>query len=698
MKKLFIFPIVAVVFLVYFYLTRSDSISEKRVYLKVEQNLVLPIGDGSAPFQSKKFATKKLKHLTIANEQCNERGLDFSNQVQNIHQVLIQALEFELKQGKSERELLAYSNQYKTFYDSYDDLLRQAQINIEKVKYNYTSSVDILYDWNGLSVIDGFSSQQIPKIVQRLKKFEDKSNRISIELKLDDNISKSDVYDLLDNSENFNTYLESPFEISSSSVISPSILFVLTATQLTIDEFEQAISMQSFTVNDVAVAIMNEMPFEYLELLITQTKSIEDLPIIIQEHYDSYKNVADIAASKHNVKLLKLLEGYGVKASDEAGIITAMDIAIVNLPHKAESYKNLESFPDKYLDTLSYLNRKGYKAHGKTYQNESETFVKFKVPNGRGYSSYEVLASNLRDYLFKIELIDGSSNIHQLSPDDSLVSKAIETIKIKKTVLDDKSESCKSIRKELLSEEGFADSGDAYDLIYEIEQNKEYIPERLHEIDPVLVNLWRESNENRSKQSKNSSHFIAFLKEKNYQQALDYSASTPLTARETDVLLMSLIRNIEDIAPIWNARVSPLSPSTLFAFKFLDDDKWELLMNVGFDFSIKDKSGNDIFSASVIDYPKAIKFLLDNGFKPEVEGLGMDALDILLEETYEKGRLNPNLGKIVNAIKSFEPSHYSRVARIKKFFPDEYEKLIKINKKLEPIGEVQINRFRMPTY
>jgi hypothetical protein len=695
MKKLTIFVIAAVAFLAYVYLTKDGSNLEKVGNNNVQSNLLQTIDSGAASYQSKKFATKKLKKLAIVNEQCKERNLDYSNQVQNIHKVLIQALEFELIQGKSERELLAYSNQYKTFYDGYDDLLLQAKLNIEKAKYNYTSSVDILSDWNGLSVINGFSSLNIPIIVQGLKAFEGKSNGLSMNLELVDSINKSDVYDLLDNSDNFNTYLESPFGISSSPVISPSVLFVLTATQLDIDEFEQAITLQSFTVNDVAIAIMNNMPYEYLELLITQTKSIEDLPVIVQGRYDSYVNLADIAVSKHNVKLLTLLESYGVNATNEAGIITAMDIAIMNLPSEAEAYKNVASFPDKYLDMLSYLHRKGYKAHGMTYQNGSETVVSFKAPNRRNLQISKVLEPKLRDYLYQIELIGGSYNIHQLSPDDSLVSNAIETMEIRKTALNDKSKSCESIRKELLAEEGFADNREAYDLINDSKKSKENIAERLHEIDPVLVNLWRASNATSSASSDKDSTFNALLQKGGYQQALDYSASKPLTTQETDILLISLIQNIDDIAPIWNARVSPTPPSGLLAFKYLDAEKWQLLLNEGFDFSIKDKFGNGIFLASVLNSPKAVTFLLDNGIKPETEILGLDALDLLLEESYEKGRLHPNLGQILDAIKTFEPSHYSRVARIKKFFPKKYEKLIIINKNLEPSDTVKINRFRL---
>ncbi len=50
---------------------------------------------------------------------------------------------------------------------------------------------------------------------------------------------------------------------------------------------------------------------------------------------------------------------------------------------------------------------------------------------------------------------------------------------------------------------------------------------------------------------------------------------------------MSLLQKTEDIGPIWNARVSSKPPSGLFAFKYLDTENWEFLMNEGFDFPSK---------------------------------------------------------------------------------------------------------------
>jgi hypothetical protein len=698
MKKLAALLIFVIGLIIYLYPIKNKSSSNDVENKQNEFASEISISKEIFPYSNKKFASQKLKELTIANAQCKERNLDFTNQVNNIHQILIQVLEYELRSGKTERELLGYSNQYKTFYSGYDDLLLQAKINIEKEKYKYTNSVEILNDWSGLSVINGFSAIKTPIIVQGFKAFEGKSSGLRMTLKLKTEISRSDILDLLENTKSFNTYLESPLGISGSPVLSPSILFVLTAKQLDIDEFVQVASLQSFNVNDIAIAIKTNMPFEYLELLIGQTKSIEDMPLLVQGMHDYYSNLADLAASTYNIELLKLLAAYGVKPSNEPGIITGLDIAIMNLPNTPNAYEDLASFPDKYLNTINYLIKKGYKAHGSSYQIDDQTVISFKAPNRKSFQSSSALSKSLKQALHKIELLDSSYSIPQLSADSSLVSKAIETMEIRKSALNNKSKSCESIRKEMLSEEGFIDIREVYDLIRNIESNKENVAERLYEIDPVLVNLWRDTQTYQNAKNENTTSFINMLRDKKFQQALDYSYSKPLTEYETNTLLFSLLHNPENIIPIWNARVVHTQPSSFLAFKNLAFVNWELLINEGFDFSVKDKYGNDFFMPAALNSPEVVQLLLNNGYSPEFDKLGLDVLDILLDDSYEKGRLNPSLSLILSEIEELEPNHYSRIVRIRKFFPDEYEKLIQFSNKLIAIEGIEMNRFRLNNY
>jgi hypothetical protein len=238
---------------------------------------------------------------------------------------------------------------------------------------------------------------------------------------------------------------------------------------------------------------------------------------------------------------------------------------------------------------------------------DNETIISFKAPNRRHFQSSKALIPDLKKALHQIELVDNSYSLSQVLPDDSLVSKAIETMELRKVALNDKSKSCESIRKELLAEEGFLDHREIYDLIKRISQDDGNTAERLHDIDPVLVNLWRDIETNHSVNLENHSNFIIMLQEQKLQEALAYSSSIPLTKAETDTLLLSLLRNTESIISIWNARVVPIPPPNLLAFKDLPFEKWESLKNERFDFSIKDSVGNGLFVPAAFNSPEAVQ-------------------------------------------------------------------------------------------
>lgn len=694
MKKLILPLSLLVVAGAIFFLNNADPKLTSSKTLETETALPLMPESGNAASKNRKFATRKLKELKTALEQCEDKYVDFSVQVASIHHVLIDALEQELKQGKTDRELLAYSSQYKNFYRGFDDLLLQAKINIERSKYNLTSSGTVLNEWKGLAVIEGFNSVNIPFIVAGLKQLGKSSQGLSMGLALKQDITKADIYDLLDN-DNFNTYLESPLSIGHSPVLSPSILFLLTATLLDFDEYKQAISLQSFTVNDIAIAIQNDLDNKFLMPLIAQATSLQDMPLFVQSDYESYNNLADLAAAKHNIQVLEMLEKYGVKPTNAPGIITGLDLAIMNLRSILEADVHSEKLSDEHLSTLKYLIEKGYKAHGSSHYSEGQKTITFKAPFRRAFQSDSTIDPRLRELLERVELIDNSSEVVQISPDKSSISNAIQTVEIRKAVLNDSSASCAAIQQELLTEEGFVDLRAAFEIINDIKKINENIAERLHEIDPVLVNLWRDSGSYVHSEVTQESVFIRLLKDERYQLALDYSSGYPLTQEETDTLFKLMMMYTDDLLPVWQARTNPLSPSGLLAFTYLEIEKWQILLNAGFNFSIKDNFGNDIFIPAALHSPAAVRFLLVNGFIPETENLGVDALDLLLEESYQMGRLNPVVGDMISVISNFEPSHYSRIARLQKYFPDEYNKLIKLNKNLEPVIGTEINKFRL---
>ena len=694
MKKRVVLLVFVIVILAYFYFPNGNFV-DKTADSKAPLYPVDAIASKDVfPFSSRHFASKKLEQLTLADAQCQEHQKDFSASVQSTLGILVSALEHELRNGKSMRDLLAYDEQFNTYYSSFYDLLQKAKLNIEREKYRFTESVEILNHWSGLSVVNGLSAVNIPFIVEAIAIVGADNISINMRLHLKADISKSEVRALLENDDHFNTYLESIFTIDDVP-LSPSTLFVLSATHLELDEFREVVSLKSFTVNDIAVAMKSGMPFDYLALLVEQTESIEDMPAIIETRFEAYENLADLAAATHNVDMLKLLKSFGVRPTNEPGIFTGLDRAISNLPKDKSAYADLSRLPEKYVQTIRYLVSEGYMAHGTAFSDEEQVSVNFRSPYGRLFSSSYVLSPELKDVLHGIELLDSRDRVAQISNDGSLVSKAIEAIEIKKAVLNENMESCHSIAEALLAEEGFAAGTETYDLINQLAKEGN-VAQNLHRIDPVLVNLWRRNTREESAYSRNAdSGFIDWLNEKNYQQALNYSAGTPLTENETSHLLSALVFNTENALPIWQARVNETAPSELLVFTRLPIEKWHYLMNEGFDFSAKDKWGGDFFRAAGLHSTEAVQLLLDNGFSPNLDNLGVDVIDLLLEDSYEKGRLNPSLALILENVEKLEESHYSRIARLQKFFPSEYQKLIALHERLVPPEGTKMNRFRL---
>ena len=637
----------------------------------------------------------KLVQLTSAHAQCQKRYQNFSEQVADIHNVIIAAIELELQQGKTDRELLAYRSQYKTFYDSYQDLLIEAKSNNERKKYVITQSSSILKDWSGLSVIEGFNTDTIAALVTALKPLENENHGLGMTISLAQDINKADIYALLDNTDNFTTYLESPLYIADSAVLSPSILFILIAEKLNIEEYKQAVALHSFTVNEVAIAIQNNMATEYLTPLLEQTKSLADFPLFAQNQLHNSKNLADIAAANFNVEALTLLGQYGVKPINEPGILTAMDIAILNLPRRDTEYNKFNLDTNKFLDTLNYLIFQGFKAHGSI--GLDETGIDFNPPSKGFFHSEMISNAKLKSLLNRIPLIDNSFNIKQQEADDSVISLAIAKAKSKQMAMTQKSEQCTSVKQQLLAEQSFKGRDKAYDIIKEIEQDPTDVKQRLHDIDPVLVGLWQEHKLNfrpAPLNSDSSDTFERLIADGKIAQARDYNAHTPLTQSQTDILFRFMLRRNIDLLSVWKARVSQLAPTDLMYFKNLPIEKWQGLLDQGFDFLLVDQLGRDVFMAAALHSPQALQFLVDNNFKLNVDKHGLDALDTLLEASYENGQLHENLPKLLSLYPKFRVSHYARVARIKKFLPKEYQQLIAMNKALTPPAGAELNKYR----
>jgi hypothetical protein len=694
-KKRYIFGLIICSALAYLYFPTKPHIiindshkDEKSAFDKTpKKNEVLE-------FSERVFASEKLKDLSIANAQCKSNNKNYSVNVRSIISILTDTLEEELRSGVSERTLLAYQDQFPTFYQGFEDILREAKIRIEREKYTTTNSIEILNLWSGLSVVNGFNAINVPLIVEATASVDLQNSGIQMGLELNSDLSEDEVIALLNNTEHFNTYLYSPFHVNGAP-LSPSVLFVLTASALDIEIYKAVISLQSFNVNDVAVAIVNGIPSEYLSPLLAQTRNVEDMPIFYQTDYDSYNNLADFAAANHNVDALIELARYGVTPTNEPGIITGLDIALKNLPSKNNPVKQPGKNTNKYIETINYLVKQGYKAHGSLIDFEDESIIFFDAPNSRLLTTEDVSDPALRSPLRNIDLIDKSEWIAQIPADGSQISKAIEEIDVRKKTLNASNVECEEIRKELILAEGFADDQEREALLGEV-ANQDNAAQRLHDIDPALVRYADTSNHwaFNSEDAKGEGSFLGMLKKGEYDEALIYSVSQPLTEHETDQLLWMLAMEPEALYPIWKARITHTPPTALGVFRRMPMEQWRYLLREGFDFSLQDIWGNDFFAPAGMHSKETVALLLENGFVPNFDNVGLDAIDIVLEESYEKGRLNESVVLLLAQTQKLEANHYARIARLKRYFPDAYRELIEADKRFVPPANIEPNRYR----
>lgn len=655
----------------------------------------------AANISEKKYANQEIEKLALIKQQCKHDNANFTGNVQHIHQGIIRALEHELTQGVSTRELLAYASQYQTFYKSFNELLHTAKVNIERNKYQFAVSPNILNQWQGLEVIDNFSPENITAIVAELEKlFKQDVTGLKIPLRLNAQTSKWMVYQLLENENNFNTYFTSPLTIKNSRVISPSILFAINGQALTLNEFSQAVSGKTFSVNEVAAAIEHNMANEYINVLLQHVVSLDDMPIFVQNRTNTYENLADLAVSKHNVELLQILETYGVIPTNEPGIITGLDIAIMNLPQKAKDYKNVAPFPNKYANTITYLLQNGYHAHG-TINNESKgRVVVFKAPNYRPFLSSNANNPKLQTILQSIALISDNANLEPIQQSGSKVANAIAAFKRQRSELTSNAKVCRTIKQKIDQAENFAGTAKAYKIIDDLVKNEGGdISSTLQSIDPVLVHLWQTKQSRlHSKYNGNKSKFLEMIRTHQYQNALEYSFFNPLTQKETDRLLLALLTDIDNLMPVWQSRMSAKKPSSLWVFASLPVEQWQHLYDEGFDFTQTDLQGNDMFLPAMMNSTDTVDFLLEKDIYTNVDKPGLDVLDLVLEDSYERGKLNKNVFTILEKVPTLEPNHYARIARLKHYFPNEYDQLVAKNIRLIPPQNTQINQYRFEPY
>ena len=691
MKKLLLGLIIIAALAVYLFKTQPNTAAVEQPNVATpnatEPNLV----NKKQPVEGTplRIVTDLKKDIRLCRDQSQQQHI----KINNLNQSLVSFFVSELKKGTSVPTILKYANLSEINKRQYIAFLRDAIVTEQKQQLNITSSLNELANWQGIEAIKGFTNDKVKEMIQQLGDNKHSPPGLTLSVPLDENVQKETLYALLNNTDTFTTYSKTFIKLEGSEVISPATLFVLNANKFTPKEFEQAISSNQFTVNEVATAIKNNIPNEYIFALMKQVPALDAMPLY--EENSVLYNMADIAVSQFNLPLVKALQQLGVTPTNQPGLFTGLDVAIVSLPKSGNL--TLAPLDAKHTQMLNYLTEQGYKAHSRNASNalnsKGVSFVSDFIYQQGAYINGQ---ENPEQYAYfnPIGKIDNATLPQVSEPDNSDVARFLVDLKQQKKDLDNKRQNCELLQQQLSATEQLHSTMRAYNTVLEVKKehgnNFEYV---LQEQDPVLVNYWWSILSNQLSNDRSHNAFSEYLSKKDYQKAYEYSLSTPLTQTETDTLFSFLLLEPHDFIAIWQSRVEPKPPSDLARLSRFPLSQWQKLKQAGFDFSITDTYGRDVYVQAASSSVEVVQFLIDNKIPADSEKLGVDILDLALEQSYTKGELSPMIPLALQLVEKIEPNHLSRAARLKTFYPEVYEQLIKLNPALKPAEGTQLNHY-----
>ncbi|KPZ54387.1 hypothetical protein AN391_02986 [Pseudoalteromonas sp. P1-13-1a] len=691
MKKV-LFGIVTITALAVYFFQTQPHFEDVEHTEKVEPTTTEPsIVNKKKPSEDSplQVVNKLKKQISLCRDQSQQQ----STKIQTLNQSLVSFFVSELKKGTSVSTLLKYSTLSKLNQRTYIALLKDAIVAGQKQQLNITHSLNELASWQGIEAIKNLTNDKVKKLLKDLGNSSTAPPGLTISLPVDENVQKETLYALLSNTDTFTTYVQSFIKVEGSEVISPATLFVLNANKLSLKEFEQAISSNQFTVNEVATAIKNDIPNQYIIALLQQVPALDAMPLY--EQNTVLYNLADIAVSKFNLPLVEALQAKGITPTNEPGLFTGLDVAIVNLPKSGNL--TLAPLDTKHTQLLDYLKKRGYKAHSGNANNDLNNQGVFFV-NDFIYQqgAYINKQDNPTQYAYfsPIGRISNAELPKVTTNDNSAIATYLIDLEQQKNELQARSSNCNDLHKELKTAEQLVDTRQAYNQVWNAnEEHGDNTPAVLHAIDPVLVNYWFASQNNQHSYGRSQSTFSELLSKEQYQKAYEYSLSTVLTQAETDTLFSLLLLKPDDLITLWQSRVEPKPPSDLLRLSKLPLSQWQKLKHAGFDFSITDVYGRDVYLQAMFASNDIVQFLIDNKIPSDTKKLGVDILDLALEQSYNQGKLSKNVPLALQLVKEFEPNHLARVARLKMFYPEVYQQLIQLKPALKPAQGTELNHY-----
>lgn len=150
----------------------------------------------------------KLAKLKLAKRQCKQQSLK-ATQAAADHSQIEAALKQALKDGQSLKDILSYSELVKISYRSFETLLINALKENAEEQFQYAASVSILKSWQGIEIIEAFDTDTINQLTVINGPLSQNTGSMMFNVPLPEQVNKTALYKLLDNNDDFNTYLKS---------------------------------------------------------------------------------------------------------------------------------------------------------------------------------------------------------------------------------------------------------------------------------------------------------------------------------------------------------------------------------------------------------------------------------------------------------------------------------------------------------
>ncbi len=413
-------------------------------------------------------------------------------------------------------------------------------------------------------------------------------------------------------------------------------------------QFDKALTGLRFLPTDYSMLLGELLNAQQLEQLLQQT---DDL----QSRHNLF-NLADLAVYHFRDDLLPLLARYQVLPSRQDGLFSAMDLAFSSTWRK-QGWDDAER-RQRQQATIQFLQHLGYPLHGElnTAKN-GKALLQVAALGEPRFISYDEDLINLAkaQQLVPLQSLPAPEPLRSLLKQYQQLEQQQQQFKT----------ACEARQDAELTAQGLWSESEVVNQLDRMVQQHSTgeLPPLLHQLDPALLAFYWQQQDIALLTS-----YDVPVNEADFVKAI---AADPSPEQAAALLLALSMR------PAW-AKHWPngLAVSQLELMISYDGSKhWQELQQNGFDLSIADSKGRNLYPLAFADSAEAVSVLLSAKVPLQQNPIGPDALDLALDASYLQQQLHPALFYILQETESLEPSHLARLKRLQQYRPALFRQL-----------------------